>query len=57
MMGMIRSLIRRTIALLASAAVVVYSTLCFSVSAEESGYWKLVDQRETEKIMNTERDG
>lgn len=57
MMGMIRSLIRRTIALLASAAVVVYSTLCFSVSAEESGYWKLVDQRETEKIINPERDG
>ena len=57
MMGMIRSLIRRSAALLAAAAVVVYSGLCFSVSAEESGYWKLVDQRETEKIINPERDG
>ena len=47
MMGMIRSLIRRTAALLAAAAVVVYSGLCFSVSAEyETGYWKLVDQRD-----------
>lgn len=47
MMGMIRSLIRRTAALLAAAAVVAYSGLCFSVSAEyETGYWKLVDQRD-----------
>jgi|GEM_PF-2625139 len=52
MMGMIRSLIRRTIALLASAAVVVYSTLCFSVSAEkEAGYWKYVKYWTEEDLL------
>ena len=52
MMGMIRSLIRRTIALLASAAVVVYSTLCFSVSAEkEDGYWKFVKYWTEEDLL------
>lgn len=49
MMRTIRSLIRRTAALLAAGAVAFYSSTCLYVSAEEkksTGYWKLVDQRD-----------